>query len=204
LVNKFAQGNKLLDIGCATGVFLDACKNQGYQVEGIEPNEKARQFANEHYNLKVQDISSLTQYDEGSFDVITMWHVLEHVDDINERMQVINKLMKDDAVTLIALPNPLSHDAIYYKEHWAAYDVPRHLYHFTQDSFKKLANKHAFEVVKVLPMYFDSFYISLLSEKYKSGHTSFIKAAYRGIASNLSALGNGHNYSSLIYVIKKR
>lgn len=203
LINKYAKGKKLLDIGCATGIFLDACRKNGYQVEGIEPGEIVRQFATEKFNLNVYDVEYLKSYEPSTFDIITMWHVLEHVDDINERMSIINKILKVDGTALIALPNPSSYDAKYYKEHWAAYDVPRHLYHFSQNAFNTLAQKHSFKVIDILPMQYDSYYISLLSEKYKNGCAPYLKAAYLGLLSNISANKNNLNYSSLIYVIKK-
>jgi len=203
LIKKHTNGNHLLDIGCATGVFLNYCSQHNFTVEGVEPDEKARNYACEHFNLNVKDLNNLNNLKENSFDIITMWHVLEHVNDINERLSVVWKLLKDDGIAIIALPNPQSYDSLYYKEYWAAYDVPRHLYHFSQAAFNCLAKMNHFNMIKTVPMFYDSFYISLLSEKYKNGKGSPFKAIYRGCLSNIHAMANHKNYSSLIYILKK-
>lgn len=203
LLKKYSKGNLLLDIGCATGVFLNHCRKHGFQVEGIEPDNKARQYALEHYHLPVKDVNSLNEYNKKSFDVITMWHVLEHVADLNERMSVVRDIMKDTGTLFVALPNPASYDAKYFGKYWAAYDVPRHLFHFTKDSFTALSEKYGFKIIKVLPMIYDSYYISLLSEKYKNGNSSYLKALLLGMKSNSYARKHDTNYSSLIYILKK-
>jgi len=203
LIKKYASGNRLLDLGCATGVFLDHSQKYGYNVQGIEPDENAREYACQKFGISVHDTSYLPHLSPKSFDIITMWHVLEHVGDLNERMDHVNKLLTDEGTVFIALPNPSSYDAQFYKKFWAAYDVPRHLYHFTQDSFTRLMYKHSLRIVKVVPMIYDSYYISLQSEKYKDDKRSFTKAFYRGLRSNLYARSNNMNYSSLIYILKK-
>ncbi len=203
ILNKYSNGNKLLDIGCATGVFLNFCKSKGYSVQGIEPDEKCRTYARNQFNIEVNDIDSLKTLPAKSFDIITMWHVLEHVDDLNERMTLIKNLLADDGVLIIALPNPSSYDAKYYGKYWAAYDVPRHLYHFTKDAFEKLCNVFSFKIINILPMVYDSFYISMLSEKYKKGKTSLINSFLVGLKSNFKAR-NCTNHSSLIYIIKNK
>ncbi|HLN53609.1 MAG TPA: class I SAM-dependent methyltransferase [Lentimicrobium sp.] len=203
ILDKYSKGKSLLDIGCATGVFIDYCRKKGYTVQGIEPDEKCRNYARTVLNLEVNDTDAMKSMKDKSFDVITMWHVLEHVGDLNERMMLISKMLKDDGVLIVALPNPDSYDANYYGKYWAAYDVPRHLFHFTKDAFKKLCNKFSFEVINILPMMFDSFYISLLSEKYSKGKTSLFNAFLIGLKSNLKAQ-SGTNHSSLIYIIRKK
>ncbi len=203
LIKKYSVGKRLLDIGCATGVFLDYCRSKGYAVQGIEPNANARNYANEQLGLVVNDISHLADLPKKSFDIVTMWHVLEHVSDLNQRISQLNNLLTDDGNAFIALPNPVSYDAMYYKNYWAAYDVPRHLYHFTQESFTTLVTKHNLKIIKIVPMVFDAYYISLQSEKYRNGRKSFLKALYRGFMSNQHAKSNGMNYSSLIYILKK-
>lgn len=203
LIKKYTTGTNLLDIGCATGVFLNYCRMHGYIVEGIEPNEKARNYAREELNLDVKDIPYLTELPHSYFDIITMWHVLEHVPDVNERMSVVKHLLKEDGTAFIALPNPNSYDAKYYKEYWAAYDVPRHLYHFSIDAFSSLCTNNSLRIVKILPLIYDSYYISLLSERYKNGKRSYVNALYRGLKSNIYAKSNNLNYSSLIYIVKK-
>ncbi len=203
LIKKYSIGKRLLDIGCATGVFLDYCGKRGFIVQGIEPNQNARHYANKQFGLTVNDVSHLTELPYKSFDVITMWHVLEHVSDLNERLVHLNNLLADEGTAFIALPNPLSYDALHYKNHWAAYDVPRHLYHFTQQSFSTLIAKHNLKIIEIVPMVFDAYYISLQSEKYRNGSKSFLKALYQGFRSNQYAKANGKNYSSLIYILKK-
>lgn len=203
ILDTYSKGKRLLDIGCATGVFLNYCKNYGYEVKGVEPDEKCRNYAKAHFNIAVTPPETLKTFPAKSFDIITMWHVLEHVDDLNERMSLIKNLLTDDGVLIVALPNPSSYDAKHYGKFWAAYDVPRHLYHFTKDSFKKLCSKFSFEVINILPMVFDSFYISLLSEKYKNHKTSLVNAFLVGLKSNLKARVST-NHSSVIYIIKNK
>lgn len=201
LVNSLAKRGKLLDIGCGTGEFLNACKADGWDVSGIEPGERARNYAIKQYSLKVGGETALNQLSQHSFDVISLWHVLEHVPDLNARIVEIKTLLKKNGSLIIAVPNSASWDAEYYKQQWAAYDVPRHLYHFTPETIEKLFAKHGFQLSQTLPMKFDSFYVSLLSEKYVHGKTRYIPAFINGLRSNLNAIGNG-NYSSLIYVFK--
>ncbi|MBW6491464.1 MAG: class I SAM-dependent methyltransferase [Lentimicrobium sp.] len=204
LVSKYAGGKNLLDIGCATGEFLMACKNRGFEVSGVEPNKKAREIAAKFHSLKIEDLQALSEFEDHTYDVISMWHVLEHVRDINQRFEEIHRLLKKDGVLIIALPNPESYDAEHYKSYWAAYDVPRHLYHFNENALKTLSIKHGFHIQKILPMKFDAFYISLLSEKYKTGKGSFLKAFYWGFKSNLYANQNHRGHSSLIYILSKK
>jgi 2-polyprenyl-3-methyl-5-hydroxy-6-metoxy-1,4-benzoquinol methylase len=204
LIKSFSSGKDILDIGCATGEFIKYCADKGMITLGIEPNEKARKFAINEYGLRVGEESELAIHKTASFDVITMWHVLEHVPDINQRMADIFRLLRNDGTAFIALPNHASYDAAYYKEYWAAWDVPRHLYHFDRQSFRKLAEKHGFELISILPMRFDAYYVSLLSEKYKRGKSSFLNAVINGFTSNYKAWSGNKEYSSLIYVIKKK
>jgi len=203
MIRNFSGGNNLLDIGCATGMFLKECKEHGFQVKGVEPNKEARKYAKEVLKLDVEDLDHLYKLQEESFDVITMWHVLEHVHDLNERMRMVYSLLKNDGVAIVALPNPESYDALFYSSHWAAFDVPRHLYHFSSDSFKSICEKYDFKVIKIRPLIYDAFYISYLSERYKYGKSSYLKALYRGLVSNFRARKAGMNYSSLIYILKK-
>ncbi|ETN94069.1 class I SAM-dependent methyltransferase [Zhouia amylolytica] len=188
----------LLDIGAGTGDFLLYAQKLGWEVQGIEPNKKARILAKE----KGISIAEKLTIEKTKYDVITMWHVLEHVPNLKEQIQQLSALLSDDGTIFIAVPNYKSYDAKYYEEHWAAYDVPRHLWHFSRKSISKLFKEQNMRVVKILPMVFDSFYVSLLSEKYKGSKMRFIKAFTRGTISNLKAKQTGE-YSSLIYVIKK-
>ena len=200
LINSFElPGKSLLDIGAATGDFLATCKNGGWDVTGTEPNEKARSIAS-HQGIELLENSNGLK--KQSFDVITLWHVLEHIENLSEFISQLNELLKDNGQIVIAVPNYKSFDAEYYKEFWAAYDVPRHLWHFSQESIVKLFSKENIIVDKILPMKFDAFYVSLLSEKYKSGKMNPLKAFFTGLKSNRKAKRTGE-YSSLIYVLKK-
>ncbi len=200
LVNSFNTTDKtLLDIGSGTGDFLLACKQSGWNIDGIEPNDKAN---NETRTKTLTEISkNISELGNKQYDVITMWHVLEHVPNLNEYVTKIKKLLNPNGTLVIAVPNYKSYDAGYYKEFWAAYDVPRHLWHFSRLSMDKLFQLSNMKVTKTLPMKFDSFYVSLLSEKYKMGSANFLKAFYIGLRSNLKAR-TSKEYSSLIYIIK--
>lgn len=202
LINAHAsQEKKLLDVGCGTGDFLEIAQKNNWQVSGIEPNEKARTIANKKTNNAVFEIDQLLKFEPNSFDVITLWHVLEHLPNLEDHISIFKKLLKPKGILIIAVPNYKSYDAKYYKAFWAAYDVPRHLWHFNQDSISKLVSKQSFKVKKVKPMWFDSFYVSMLSEKYKSGKINPIKGFYIGLLSNVKALST-KEASSLIYIIK--
>ncbi|MGM0647961.1 MAG: class I SAM-dependent methyltransferase [Bacteroidota bacterium] len=202
VVRMFKPGRRILDIGCGTGELLNFFKESNWEVRGIEPDADARAFAKKEYDLPVDQEDALDQMDDNSFDVITMWHVLEHVAGLNKRMRTIRRLLKDDGVVVIAVPNPEAFDAQYYGKYWAAYDLPRHLYHFKKQDIRKLAVKHQMFVKHVFPMKFDSFYVSMLSEKYKRGSVNYWKAFFTGLKSNYKA-AKTQNYSSLIYILGK-
>lgn len=203
LIQEFKKQGSILDIGCATGEFLNVFQKAKWNTYGIEPDSDARSLAISNFKLDVFSEEKLFDFAENSFDVITMWHVLEHVSLLNERVLEVFRLLKDDGFAFIALPNANSFDAKKYEKFWAAYDVPRHLYHFTSGTFNKLIEKHNFEIVEILPMKFDSFYVSMLSEKYMKGNSNVLSAFTTGIKSNLKAENNGE-FSSLIYVVKKK
>jgi len=204
LIQKWVHSGKVLDIGCGTGEFLNVMSKKGFDVIGVEPNINAANFAIENYHLSVYKENKLSELVPQSFDVITMWHVLEHVSDLAKRIEQIKKLLKPDGILIVAVPNPESFDARYYKKYWAAFDLPRHLYHFKKSDISKLFKKVEMEIVKVIPMLFDSFYVSLLSEKYKTGSSKYFRAFIIGLWSNLGAFIRTKNYSSLIYIIKHK
>ena len=164
LISKYYKTGKILDIGCGTGEFLNTCQQAKWNTIGIEPSEEARKMAIENYGLDVRDELEIKNLDKESFDIITMWHVLEHVPKLNERVEDLKKLIKPNGIIIIAVPNCNSLDAQIYKENWAAYDVPRHLYHFTPKDIESVFKKQDLKLFNVLPMVFDSFYVSLLSE----------------------------------------
>ena len=201
LINTEQEKGSLLDIGCGTGDFISAAKKNGWSVMGIEPNEEARAKANSKTDNTVFDTSKLESLSADSFDVITLWHVLEHLPNLEEQVHLFKKLLKPNGTLIIAVPNHNSFDANYYNEFWAAWDVPRHLWHFSQTSIKNLFGKFQIELNKTIPMKFDSFYVSLLSEKYKTGKKNPFKAFWIGFRSNLKAKHTSE-YSSLIYVFK--
>jgi len=202
LINSFASEEKtLLDIGCGTGDFLQFVKQHGWTVSGVEPNEDARKIANSKTDHAVFDIDKLSQFKPERFDVITLWHVLEHLPNLELQISTFKKLLKPNGTLIIAVPNYKSYDAQYYKNFWAAYDVPRHLWHFSITSISKLVGREMMEVVKIFPMPFDAYYVSLLSEKYKTGKMNYIKAFFIGFKSNWKARRGGE-CSSLIYAIK--
>ncbi len=193
------QLGQLLDIGAGTGDFLLTAKMNAWEIHGVEPNNLARDNAQKkgiHLSEKISDLPSTT------YDVITLWHVLEHLPQLNEQLKTITTLIKPGGFLIIAVPNYKSYDAKLYKEHWAAYDVPRHLWHFSKKSIVKLLNPYGLKLIATKPMWFDSFYVSLLSEKYKTGHTNYFKGFVNGLVSNIKGLSS-KEYSSHIYVLRK-
>lgn len=201
LVKKFASGKKILDFGCGTGHFLAYMKKKGMSVEGIEPSVHARTKA---YSVLKQAVhSSLREIPSGKFEVITLWHVLEHIHQLHETLQQLKERLTQNGTIFIAVPNHLSHDAMYYQEHWAAYDVPRHLWHFTKNSMHQILQRHHLNIHHIEPMKLDAYYVSLLSEKYRnpksSKSTPLVKGLHAGWISNRQAQKTGE-YSSLIYI----
>lgn len=200
LIQSYAKGNSILDIGSGTGHFLNACKQNDLKVQGLEPDIDARTFAKDNFGLDLEPLDTLQSIASNSKDVITMWHVLEHVYHLKRDIIQITRVLKEDGTLFIAVPNMNSYDATLYKEYWAAYDVPRHLYHFQENTIKELFSQFDMVCVDVLPMKFDSYYVSMLSEKYKGGN--IVKAFMNGFLSNMKSATNG--YSSQIYVFKKK
>lgn len=202
LVRQYKSGKNILDIGSGTGELLNFFKGSGWNVQGIEPDSDARNYSVQTYSIPVEDESHIFELTDNSFDVITMWHVLEHVPNLNDRIQTIRRLLKNDGILLVAVPNPESFDAKKYGEYWAAYDLPRHLYHFKKKNIKALFAKHDMNIKDIYPMKFDSFYVSMLSEKYKKGKSNLLSAFLTGLKSNSKA-HSIMNYSSLIYILEK-
>lgn len=192
----------ILDVGCGTGEFLAGMKSAGWAVQGLEPDEGARTQASSITGTSVgepDDLFSLSQ----KYDVITMWHVLEHVHRLHEYLDRFQELLAEGGVILIAVPNYTSTDATHYQEHWAAYDVPRHLYHFSPKSIDHLMAGHGFGVDTHLPMPFDAFYVSMLSEQYRHGKSKLPAAFMKGFSSWNKARGTVTKGSSVLYVIKR-
>jgi 2-polyprenyl-3-methyl-5-hydroxy-6-metoxy-1,4-benzoquinol methylase len=203
-VTKYAKlsKGKLLDIGSGTGYFLNAMKESAWEVMGIEADENARKFSEKQFALTVFLPEKINQLPDNQFDAITLWHVLEHLHDLGGTWKHLARLLKDTGVLLIAVPNHQSYDAKHYQAFWAAYDVPRHLWHFSPKSIETLAQEHGFQIVAKKIMPFDPFYIALLSEKYKGSSLGLLAGAWHGGLALLQGLLNVDKSSSVIYVLK--
>ena len=200
LIEKLSLNKRLLDVGCGTGHFIDYCQQHGWQVNGVEPNDIARTQAEDKTKIIIQhDLSEIV---DASYEVITLWHVLEHLPDLEQTMNQLKSLLAPGGVLIIAVPNFDAYEATVFDEYWAAYDVPRHLYHFNRKALAQLSKKHGLKIVRTYPMKLDSFYISLLSNKNKNNSNKYISSFITGLLSNIYAL-KSKNYSSLIYQIEK-
>jgi SAM-dependent methyltransferase len=195
---------RLLDIGAGTGYFADAMRLREWEVEAVERNKHARLFAKEHFDLTIQSETALLEYTSGAFDVITLWHVMEHLENLNETWEQLNTLLGEKGTLVIAVPNNLSYDADVYGAYWAAYDVPRHLWHFTPSTMQQFGSKHGFALASYWPMPFDAFYVSMLSEQYKNHSCAFLRGAVTGLKAWFHAWGNKEKSSSIIYVFRKK
>ena len=203
LKNKNYKGN-LLDIGAGTGAFLNKVAKSNWNITGLEPDAGARKICKDKYNIDLAPAHEIFSLKDQQYDAVTMWHVLEHVHELHEYMEEIKRVLKPNGVVLIALPNYTSEDAEHYKESWAAYDVPRHLYHFAPTAINNLVAQHQMVVEKIKPMWLDAFYIALLSENYKNGKDNLISAVLNGLKSNLVALKDSSKCSSLVYIIRHK
>jgi predicted SAM-dependent methyltransferase len=199
LIQKYVSRGTILDYGCGTGMFLKTCFEAGWTAYGFEPDPDARAL------VLAKGLNAETSKEKlalNKYDVITLWHVLEHVTDLEETLSFFSNTISQEGHLIIAVPNHTSADAQHYKEYWAGYDVPRHIYHFELDTIKQLLNRFNFVLEETVPMMFDSYYVSMLSEKYKTGSINYFKAFIRGFRSNLMAKSPSQ-YSSVIYVFKK-
>ena len=198
--NLATTGKTILDYGCGVGTFPEFCQSNNWDAWGIEPSENARKIATEKLGARVQSsFSGLPE--KQTFDVITLWHVLEHVHELHDTIEQLLATLSVDGWMLIAVPNPHSYDANYYKEFWAGYDLPRHLYHFAPENMKFLAKKYRLQLLKTIPLKLDAYYICLLSENYRNG--SALNALYQAYRSNRHASSHHSNFSSLVYVMRK-
>lgn len=194
---------KLLDIGAGTGAFANTMQKNGWEVIGLEPDATAREQAAKNYYLQLELPNNINQFEGASFNVITLWHVLEHVHDLKGYWNHFKKLITKQGQLIIAVPNYTSQDAQHYGQYWAAYDVPRHLYHFSPQSIELLASQFGFTLKSIHPMWFDSFYVSMLSEQYKNGKPNLLNAFWIGLLSNCKAIFDNGKCSSIIYVFTK-
>ncbi|MEQ9592453.1 MAG: class I SAM-dependent methyltransferase [Cyclobacteriaceae bacterium] len=204
LISKIKTPGLLLDYGCGTGEFLYQMKHDNWHVMGVEPSPQARSKANHLLATPNTIFPSLDELSRTECDVITMWHVLEHVENLDTTLATIKKLLKKDGLIFVAVPNHESYDADHYKQYWAGYDVPRHLWHFSSVTIEKLFKSHDLKLHQTIPMKLDAYYVSLLSEKYKNPKNkllSYIRACWYGFLSNRKAKHND-NHSSIIYVFQ--
>lgn len=199
LVSRYKPVGSILDFGCGTGQVLNEFRINGWTISGVEPSPNARQLA---ANLTGTNIASSTSdLEHRQFDVITMWHVLEHIPNLNSQLAELKSMLNPGGFMLIAVPNNEAADAAHYRQFWAAWDVPRHLWHFTKETMSILLQAHGLRIKEVLPMTLDAYYVSLLSEKYL-GHSqpiALLRAFFNGLQSNRKARATT-NYSSLIYI----
>jgi 2-polyprenyl-3-methyl-5-hydroxy-6-metoxy-1,4-benzoquinol methylase len=194
---------RLLDIGCGVGDFLLQVKKLGWEVMGIEPSEQAANIAQSRLGFTPLKPTDYEKLPDQSFDVITMWHVLEHVDDLKFQTKELKRLLRPGGRLVIALPNYQSFDCQYYNNKWAAWDVPRHLNHFTQDCLQGILNANDFKYIDTQRLIWDAYYISFLSEKYLGHSLPLIRGAWVGLKSNCKARRSGM-YSSLVYRYEKQ
>lgn len=200
LIEGFAPNKNILDIGCGSGDFIGFLKQHNWQISGVEPSKDGSEMCMKKYNFS--PYKELKEIQENQFGTITLWHVLEHVETLDDYFTFFKTHLHEKGKLIIALPSFKSFDAKHYGSYWAAYDVPRHLWHFSPKSIEKLASQKGFKQIAVFPMWFDSFYVSMLSEKYKSGGNIF-KAILVGLYSNIQFLLNRHSCSSQIYIFEK-
>ena len=201
---KAKKGDTILDVGCGTGDFLNKCKKFGMKTRGVEPAKIAREQAIKKFHLDVSEEVELKKYKDLEFNYITMWHALEHVPKLNTTINQLRRILKNEGKVVVAVPNYKSWDAKHYKEYWAAWDVPIHFWHFSKKTIENLFEKHKFILTKTKPMVFDSYYISILSEQYRSGKKSYIKGFVIGLISNLLGMITKNGHSSTIYVFEKK
>jgi SAM-dependent methyltransferase len=203
LVNKYISEGSILDIGCGSGSFLQSCKNLGFEVTGVEKDTDARDYCLEHLKLKVFSPDHLSLIPGHSQNVVTLWHVLEHIHDLSAFLNLMLTWMKPGSYLFLALPNPDSPDAKYYGTYWAGWDLPRHLYHFPPETVKILGERFGLMHIETLPMTWDAFYVGILSEQYRHSTLAPLKGLWQGLKSNILAKRT-LNFSSLIYVFKKQ
>jgi SAM-dependent methyltransferase len=207
LVKKLiGKNDTVVDIGAGNGYFVKALQNAGFQSIGFEPSDDARKVALNEFKVDIKPLHEISQTKQESIQCITLWHVLEHIHDLNETLSLIYRLLKQQGVLIIAVPNPNSWDAKHYGSNWAAYDVPRHLYHFKPETLIQIIEQLGLKLILKKPMLFDAAYVSILSEKYKAKNPrwlQFLNGVFNGLKSNVHAYHHHGNYSSLIYVFKK-
>ncbi len=200
--SRISRG-KLLDVGAGTGYFAATMQQRGWLVDAIEKSADARAVGNEHFGLSMMPDEALFSLAPATYDAITLWHVLEHIEPLRQTCEQLKNLLTPDGVLVVAVPNCASYDAAHYGSHWAAYDVPRHLWHFTPATVATLAQEMGMQIVATEPMPFDAFYVSMLSEKNSGNSNSFVRGLYRGALAWVASIGNKTKSSSVIYIMRK-
>jgi len=197
-IKKYHTSGSLLDFGAGTGAFLQKA-GADFDVIGVEPSSNAVDHA--PVSIKTRIYENLSSYkSEQKFDVVTMWHVLEHLPNLGASFREIKDRLSKKGHLFIAVPNPNSWDSNYYGTHWAGYDVPRHLYHFSKKAMDTFLKPYGLRILETKPMTFDAYYVSMLSERHLNNPYSFMRGLYIGYRSNKSA-HTSRQYSSLLYVI---
>ena len=198
------KNGKILDYGAGTGHFARTMESRGWDVTAIEKNSKARELASSEFGFEMQGIEGLGNIKDRELDVVTMWHVMEHIQDPDKMWSELYRILDDTGIAVIAVPNCISYDAQKYKEYWAAYDVPRHLWHFTSSSIMRWGEKHGFLLEKQLTMPFDGFYISMLSEQYRGSRLHTARGVWNGFKGWIAQCKRRSARSSIIYVFRKK
>lgn len=206
LVKKLTllRTGKLLDYGAGIGYFADAMQKSGWHVTAIEKSAQAREHAKQNLGIEILPEESLSELEDGSFNAVSLWHVMEHIQNLDLFWEHLWRILDDSGIAIIAVPNNSSYDAEYYREHWAAYDAPRHLWHFTHSTIMKLGDKHGFILERRYPMPFDGFYISMLSERYKGSKFAAVKGLWNGLFGWVASFEKCNASSSIIYVFRKK
>lgn len=203
MATKGIAKGRVMDIGCGVGDFLHTMEQKGWETVGIEPSEDAKAIAKKRIKAQILDTEAQETLPDNSFDLITMWHVLEHVDDLHWQLNQLERLVKPNGRVVIAVPNYKSYDGVFYKEKWAAYDVPRHLNHFNQETLARIFKNNNFKLIKTEKLIWDAYYISYMSETYKNHSSPLVRGTYRGLLSNFKARRSGE-WSSLVYIFEKK
>lgn len=204
LIAKYHSSGSILDYGCGTGDFLAHMGKQGYSTTGVEPSPEARAHATKkHALVPAANLNAILP--DTTFQVVTLWHVLEHIHDLEGTVSELTQKLAHGGLLVIAVPDRESWDAHHYAGDWAAWDVPRHLYHFRRADIRKLIGRHGLQLLRPMPMWFDAYYVSMLSEQHKGVPVfrSLIKGALYGLLSNLFAVCSQRPTSSTLYLAQK-
>jgi len=193
----------LLDIGCGTGYFPKYMNDKGWKAAGIEKDDEARRFAGSINSVEVYDSGEIDRLEAQSYDCITMWHVMEHFHDPDHILKKALEALKGKGILIIALPNNLSFDASHYGSDWAAWDTPRHLWHFNPGTISLYLKRFGLSVSSMERLPFDSFYVSILSEKQAGSKFSLVKGLFYGVISWVNSLAGIEKTSSLAYIVKR-